>query len=300
MSGFLAAASAVPVKDLAGAWELAPAVLAAAALGLVLFFLGFRKLRRRGRRDLAGWGRAACFVAGVAVITLALVSPLDAIGEGYLLSAHMLQHVLIGDVGPALVVLALTGPLLYFFLPRPALQSVARTRWVRATLGALTIPWVTFALWCVVIAVWHIPAFYDYTLTHQITHDLEHATFVLAGLLVWYQLLNPTGHGLRRPGRLALIVALFAAGQILSMVLIFSLEPLYPAYAAQPERLLGLSPLSDQRLAGLVMMGDQIVMLGTLAAFLLFSVHVDERRHAADEADDRRDEEASLTAGRRR
>lgn len=296
----LPAASVVPARELAGAWEPAPAVLAAAVLALVLFFLGFRKLRRRGRTDLAGWGRAACFVAGVAVMVLALVSPLDAIGEEYLLSAHMLQHVLIGDVGPALVLLALTGPLLYFFLPRPALSSLARTRWLRSTLRFVTIPWVAFSLWCLVIAVWHIPPLYDYTLTHQLTHDAEHALFVLAGLLVWYQLLDPSRRGMRRPGRLALIVALFAAGQILAMVLVFSLEPLFPAYAAQPERLLGLSPLTDQRLAGIVMMADQVVMLGTLAAFLLLTVDHDRRRGEPPAPSEvAPEEEPSLPAGRR-
>ena len=290
VTGHLVRAATVPVEDLVGAWEAAPAVIAAALVALALFFQGFRRLRRRGRADLASWGRAALFVLGVAVMTLALISPLDAIGEGYLLSAHMLQHVLIADVGPALILLGLSGPLLFFFLPRPALASVARTRWVRSALDFVTKPVVTFGLWCLVYAVWHVPSLYDYTLTHQLTHDLEHATFVLVGFLVWYQLIDPAGHGMRVSGRLAFIVALFAAGQILAMVLIFSLEPLYPVYAAQPERLLGLSPLTDQRLAGIVMMLDQVVMLGTLAAVLLLSADR-ERRGSPDE-------KPSLTAGR--
>ncbi len=275
----LASVSAVvPVEGLAGAWNAAPAVLAASALALALFFQGFVRLRRRGRTDHAGWSRAVLFVAGVAVIALALLSPLDAIGEGYLLSAHMLQHVLISDVGPALILLALSGPLLFFFLPRPALLSIARSRRARAVLAWLTNPYIAFGLWCVVIAVWHVPSLYDAALTSQTLHDLEHASFVVAGFLVWYQLLDPTGHGLRRSGRLGLVVALFAAGQILTMVLVFSFEPLYPAYAAEPERLLGLSPLTDQRLAGVAMMADQVVMLGTLAALLLLATGREQRR----------------------
>ena len=225
----------------------------------------------------AGWGRAALFVGGVAVIVLALLSPLDAIGEGYLLSAHMLQHVLISDVGPALVLLALSGPLFFFFLPRPALVSVAHNRPARAFLGWLTNPFVAIGVWCAVMAAWHVPPVYDAALTSQWLHDLEHATFLIAGFLVWYQLLDPTGHGLRRSGRLALLVGVFAAGQILTMVLVFSFEPLYPAYADQAERLLGLSPLTDQRLAGVVMMVDQVLMLGALAAVLLLAADRDRR-----------------------
>jgi cytochrome c oxidase assembly factor CtaG len=274
----------IPVSELWSAWEPAPAVLVAALLALALFFQGFFRLRRRGRTDHAGWGRAACFVTGALLLTLALVSPLDAIGEQYLLSAHMLQHVLIGDAAPALMLVALRGPLLFFFLPAAALAALARSRTVRSFLGFLVRPIVAFSIWAGVIAVWHVPALYDYTLSHQVVHDLEHACFVVAGLLVWYVLIDPARRGvLTRGGRVGFAVLLFAAGQILTMVLVFSLDPLYPAYAAQEERLLGISPLTDQRLAGLVMMFEQAVTLGTCAAFLLLSAD-QETRLAEEEA----------------
>jgi cytochrome c oxidase assembly factor CtaG len=268
----LLAADVVPPSELASAWSAEPAVIVGAVLALVLYAQGFVRLRRRGRVDHAPAWRAIAFVAGVALLVLALVSPLDVIGEEYLLSAHMLQHVLIADAAVALIWLGLSGPLLFFFLPRPALSQVARARPVRSTLSFLVRPAVALSIWCLVIAVWHIPAVYDATLGNRALHDLEHVLFVLAGLLVWYQLLDVARHGqLGRAGRLAYALGMFVAGQILALVLIFSFEPLYPAYAEQPERLLGLSPLTDQRLAGLVMMVEQTVTLGTLAAFLLFS-----------------------------
>lgn len=261
-----------PVSKLASAWEAAPAVLAGAALASALFIQGFIRLRRRGRTDLAGWSRAVLFFLGLAVLVLALVSPLDTIGEEYLFSAHMLQHVLIGDAAPALMLLALRGPLLFFFLPAAALVPLAHCRPVRAMLSFLVRPRVTVLVWATVVAVWHIPALYDYTLTHQVTHDLEHTLFLVAGLLVWYQLIDPARRGaLTRGGRVALAVGIFAAGQVLAMVLFFSLDPLYPAYAAETERLLGLTPLTDQRLAGVVMMFEQALTLGTCAAILLLS-----------------------------
>jgi cytochrome c oxidase assembly factor CtaG len=260
--------------SIASAWEAPPAVLAGAVLALVLFAQAFVRLRRRRRTDHAGWGRAALFAVGVVAGTLALVSPLDYVGEEYLLSAHMLQHVVIGDLAVALVIVAIRGPLTFFLVPQAALVRLARLGWLRAFLRFLLVPWVALGLWAGTIAAWHVPAAYDYTLTHQVVHDLEHVTFVVVGALVWIQLVDPARRGeLSRAGRIGLAVVLFAAGQVLADVLIFSLRPLYGAYAAQPERLLGLSPLEDQRIAGLVMMGEQLLTLGTFVGLLLLAQH---------------------------
>ena len=260
--------------SIASAWEASPAVLAGAGLSLALFGQAFVRLRRRGRKDHAGWDRAALFVLAVAIGTLALVSPIDYVGEEYLLSVHMLQHVLIGDLAVALAVVAIRGPLTFFLVPAPILGRLARVGGLRSLLRALLNPWLAFGLWAVTIGVWHIPAAYDYALDHQVVHDLEHLSFVIVGVLVWTQLVDPARRReLRLPGRLGLAIALFAAGQILSDVLIFAMRPLYPSYAEQTDRLLGLSPLEDQRLAGLVMMGEQLLTLGTFVAILLVSQH---------------------------
>jgi cytochrome c oxidase assembly factor CtaG len=266
----LAHGGAVPVSELGGAWEVAPAVLAGSALALLLFGQAFLRLRRRGRKDHAPGSRAVLFVAAVLVGALALLSPLDAVGEEYLLSGHMLQHVLIGDVAPALAIVALRGPLAFFLLPSAALRLLAPLRPLRVAVAVVLRPRVALAIWAVTLAVWHVPAAYEYALTSQAVHDLEHATFAIAGTLVWIQLVDPTRRRELTPaGRLVLLVTMFAAGQVLANVLLFSFSPLYEAYAAQDERLLGLSALTDQRLAGLVMMAEQIVVLGITAAFLL-------------------------------
>ena len=275
--------------SIASAWEAPVAVLLGAALAVALFGQAFVRLRRRGRKDHAGWDRAALFALAVALGTLALVSPLDYIGEEYLLSAHMLQHVVIGDLAVALAVVALRGPLTFFLLPAVVLGRLAKLDWLRSGLRVLLDAKVAFVLWAVVIAAWHVPAAYDYALTHQVVHDLEHLSFVVVGTLVWIQLVDPARRReLGVTGKLALAIALFAAGQILADVLIFAMRPLYPSYADQPDRLLGLSPLQDQRLAGLVMMGEQLLTLGTFVALLLIVQHrrlfhppEDERRVAA-------------------
>jgi cytochrome c oxidase assembly factor CtaG len=277
----LAHGDLVPTSKLASAWETPPAVLIGAAISLLLFAQAWIRLRRRGRTDHAGYDRALLFLAGVTLGTLALVSPLDPIGEEYLLSAHMLEHVLIGDAAVALAILALRGPLTFFFLPSAILGPLARIGPLRSFLRFVLRPKVSFGIWAAVFAGWHFPSAYDYVLTHQAAHDLQHVTFVLAGALVWIQLIDPTRRGeLRRSGRIALAVALFTSGQILSDVLIFTFHPLYPAYAAQDERLLGLSPLADQRLAGIVMMVEQMITLGTCVAILLRASQRDLARRA--------------------
>jgi cytochrome c oxidase assembly factor CtaG len=250
----------------------APAVLALAALAAVLFLQAFVRLRRRGRSDHASYGRAVLFFLGLALLVLPVVSPLDVIGEQYLLSGHMLQHVLIGDAAAALLVVSLRGPLLFFLLPGPALVPLARSRPLRAVVRFLARPLVALVVWAAVIAFWHVPAFYDAALTNELVHDLEHASFVLAGLLVWFQLVDPVRRrALSRGARLALATAVFAAGQVLTTILLFSPEPPYDAYAMQEERLFGISPLTDQRLAGAVMMVEQTLTLGTCAAFLVLA-----------------------------
>jgi cytochrome c oxidase assembly factor CtaG len=253
---------------LASAWLLDPWVLAAAALALAMFVRGFLRLRRR-RAGLARWWRGPVFLAGLALLVLPLVSPLDAVGDDYLLSAHMLQHVLIGDAAPALLLLALSGPLVLFVVPRRVLVGVHRTPWLSRGLGVLGRPAVALGVWVVVMAGWHVPAAYDYTLTHQTVHDLMHLCFAAAGLLVWWQLVHPRPRRAGRSRRIAFALVVFALGQVLADVLILSFEPYYPAYAAQAERLFGLSPLTDQRLAGVVMMGEQVLTMGTCVACLL-------------------------------
>jgi putative membrane protein len=247
-----------------------PLVLAGAALALVLYLRAFIRLRRRGRTDRASFGRLVLFTCGVTLGVLALISPIDPIGEHYLLSVHMLQHVLLGDSAPALILLGLRGPLSLLIVPRPALRRLARLRWLRRAGGALLRPPVALGLWALVYAGWHIPGAYDYALAHKSVHDLEHVSFLVVGLLVWTLLIQPFPHprnALRT--RIAVALSLFALGTVLADTLILTPHTIYHAYAAQPERLWGLSSLTDQRLAGAVMMFEQLTSVGICMALLV-------------------------------
>ena len=233
---------------------------ALAAVAALLFAQGAVRLRRRRRADVAGWDRAALFGLGLAVTVAALVGPLDRLAETKYLSVHMLQHVLIGDLAPALMIVAMRGPLLVFLLPAQVLAPLARSSRVRAVLSTVLRPRVAFALWAANLAVWHVPYLYDLALRRDVVHYLEHACWVVAGLLVWTLLVDPGGHRrLTVGGRVALAAAMFACGQVLADVLIFSFQTLYPAYPGR----------TDQQLAGVVMMAEQLVTLGALAFVLL-------------------------------
>jgi putative membrane protein len=260
------------VSELASAWDPAPTILVGAGVALTLFGRGFVRLRRRGRADHAGWSRPVLFLLALVLATLALVSPLDEIAESDLLSAHMLQHVLIGDVAPALALVALRGPLLFCQLPRSVLRPLVRLRVLRRVLAFLLRPSVSFAAWIAATGVWYVPACYDYALSHQVVHDLEHLSLMLAGLLVWTQIVDPARRDqLTVSQRFGYMLALAGAGTVLAVTFALAPAPVYPAYADDGERLLGIGSSRDQQLAGLVMVVEQLAMLAVCARFMLRS-----------------------------
>ncbi len=248
------------------AWVAPPAVVGAAVLAAGLFAQGWLRLRRRNRKDLASWWRVVLFGLGLGAALAGLVTPIHSIGEHHLLSVHMLQHVLIGDLSPALLVTAVRGPLLVFLIPARVLGPLARSP-LRALLGALLRPPVAFGLWAANLALWHVPGLYDTALFHPALHDAEHVCWVASGLLVWTLLVDPGGHRrLSVGGRVALAAAMFACGQVLTDVLVFTFHVIYAPYGRPAY---GLSPVTDQQLAGVVMMVEQLLTLGTLVALLL-------------------------------
>jgi len=254
--------------------------LFAAALAACLFVQAFVRLRRR-RPGHAPWTRAGLFAAGLALLVLPLVSPLEEVADERLLSAHMLQHVLIGDAAAALLVVAVRGPLLFFLLPPTLLRPLVAFRPLRACLSVLLSPLVSLGLWVAALLAWHVPRLYDYAAAHPFVHDLEHLSFVVTGLLVWTQLVDPARHGrLRRPQRILFALAMLALAQPVVDTLLFSSSARYARYASPADRLFGVSPLADQRLAGAVMMVEQLLTLGICVALLL-RPYLQERRAGA-------------------
>lgn len=228
-------------------------VIVLCVLAAALFTQALLRLRRRGRPDLADLSRVAAFALGLAILPLALLT-MDGVADTNL-TAHMAQHVLIGDLAPALLVFATRGPLALFLLPAPVLGPLARSP-LRTLLGLLLRPRVTYAVWAGNLAFWHIPYFYDLAVAHPGVHYAEHGCWILAGLLAWSVLLDDR----RTVGRrVALAAALFASGQVLTDVLVFRFHALYPDYPS----------VRQQQIAGIVMMAEQLLTLGTLVCVLL-------------------------------
>ena len=271
-------------ENLWRAWSFQPLVIGAGLVAIAFFLHGWVRLHRR-RAGLAPWTRIPLFVAGVLVTVLAIVSPIDAIGESYLQSVHMLQHVLIADLGLMLTVVAVRGPLIVFFLPRDLLVPLARIAWLRRLLRFLLRPGVSYAVWVVVLVSWHVPRFYEAALHNHYWHDLMHLSFVVGGLLVWTQIIDPSRHHrLTLSERVGYTALVFWTGQIMAYVILFDPTTLFPTYADQPVRLLGLSPLTDQKLAGVVMMVEQAATVGLAFVLLLLASRRERDRLAVGAA----------------
>jgi putative membrane protein len=253
---------------LVSTWSADPVVLGLAAAAGCLFLQAFVRLRRRAGSERASARHAAFFTAGVAVSVLAVVSPVDAVGEEQLLSAHMLQHLLLGDVGPLLLVLGVRGPLGVFLLPPRLLRLVAASP-LRRLASLLLRPSVSLGLWLASLGAWHVPAAYDAALGHPALHATEHACFAVAGTLAWTQIVDPARRRRLGPGGRAMFAfAMLLASGILSEVLV-ALHPLYPWYADLASRPFGWTAGEDQSRAGLLMMAEQIATLGTAMTFLV-------------------------------
>jgi putative membrane protein len=257
------------------AWSLDPVALVAVGLALSLYAQAFGRLRRRGRPEHATVTGAVLFVGGIAAGTLAVVSPLDELAEETLLSAHMLQHLLIADVAPLLIVLGVRGPIAFFLLPPSVLRPLAQLTPLVRLLGLLLRPAVSFGIWAAALAAWHVPQVYDAAIAHPALHAVEHASLFLGGLLLWTQIVDPTRRtrGLT-PGRRAALAAGALFGCMALGEVLLASAPLYPHYAGAADRPFGLTYESDQNRAGLLMMAEQIATLGVAAA-LLFWRHVE-------------------------
>jgi putative membrane protein len=263
-----------------------------APLALIVVGAGYARrsstLRREGR-GVPLW-RQISFGAGLVLLVVADMPPLATIAEE-LVVAHMAQHLLVADLAALLVALGLTGPLLQPLLAQRGL------RWLRVFGN----PLVVLPAWALNLYLWHLSALYEGVVESAPLHLLQHAAFFGFGLAMWMPLFGP----LPKPawfGNAAMaiyVVVVRLAGAVLANILAWSGSVLYPEYAPGAAEH-GLSPLSDQGAAGMVMMVESgLVTLGVLAwIFFRWARQDSERQRLVDLARERGVELDEARAGR--
>ena len=261
-----------------GSWDFEPIVVVVLAVASMVYARAYSRASRTAPKP-PGAGHWMPFYSGIAVIVIALLSPIDAIGDSYLLSAHMLQHVLLADIAPALIVLGLRAPVLPLGLSKGALRAVAPGSPSGRWLARLTSPWVAVPVWVSVTWVWAIPSVFDFATQHQLVHDIEHLTLFYAGLALWWLIIDPLPrHRLRSNGsRLALLGITRVASAFVCLPLTWLTQTEYPFYAAAP-RAYGISAINDQHIAGAAMCFLEVLVFGI--AFVVVFLNVLARDEA--------------------
>jgi putative membrane protein len=247
-------------------WTFEPTVTLGLAALVALYVIAMRRGRLRAGDDVSAWFGSArwrpwFFGAGVATAFIALASPIDTGGDNYLLSLHMVQHLVLMMVSPPLVLLGICG----MQPPDPGRAAGLRRLWT-----AITRPLPATVIFNGVLLVWHIPALYDTTLRNETVHIVEHLTFIGVGVVLWWAVVDPVRGETTVPiSPFQKIAALGIAGvppTVLGLIFAVGSTPFYEFYARAP-RLWGLSPLTDQQIAGVIMFG-----LGNLVYFAAISV----------------------------
>jgi cytochrome c oxidase assembly factor CtaG len=239
-----------------GPWELNPWVLTPAVTLGALYARGWLRLHRRAP-DRFSFSQLFAFFAGLVTVVCALCSPLHTFA-GWLLTVHMIQHLLLMMVAPPLILFGAPYLPLLSGLPRdlsiyivgpllssPALRSVARF---------VSHPIFCWSAFVSINVGWHLPAMYELALRSQFWHEMEHVSFLSAALLFWWPIIQPYPWIAMTP-RWVILPYLFLAdfqNTALSAFLVFYERVVYPTYAIVP-RISSLTPLADQAAAGAIM-----------------------------------------------
>jgi cytochrome c oxidase assembly factor CtaG len=242
-------------------WTFSLPILVPIAAYAWLWIRRFAEVRRTSGTRGAGPRQLIAFSGAILSLLIALISPLDGLGEDYLFSGHMVQHLLLGDIAPLLMLLSLSRVMMRPLTRR--LQSVERA------LGPLAHPATALILWLALVYLWHIPSLYDSALEHPAVHALQHVSFFTAGTLVWWPLIQPVPmrHRLTGMWTFAYIATAKAGLASLGLYLTWTNSVAYTYYEHVP-RIWGLSAISDQNVGGAIMMVEQSVLLVTVLSIL--------------------------------
>jgi putative membrane protein len=241
-------------------WSFDPPLVLVIDLA-VLYWIGDRRTVTPERKRVAQRWRSACFYAALAVLAIALASPIERL-SAQLFWVHMIQHVLLLTVAAPLFVVARPWIRLWRCLPLDARRWLARRlsqgqrtaplRVVSRTLGR---PVPSFLAFSVVLLAWHLPALFDATLRSSTLHALEHTLFFATAVMFWKQVIpSPPLHvRLAAAQRVVYAIGGMTVSWALAVVLALAPNPLYSFYAHQASRPGGISAMADQQLAAGIM-----------------------------------------------
>jgi cytochrome c oxidase assembly factor CtaG len=253
-------------------WTLEPAVLAGIAAAAYVYVRRWRAVRSEFGAHGAPVGRLIAFCGGLLLIAVALISPVDGL-SGQLFFIHMFQHVLLLDLAPILLILAMNKLIL-----RPATRRLTR---VEEAVGPFGHPAFAIVLYVGAVWTWHVPALYDAALRHPALHVLEHVVYMTAGGLYWWHLLSPIRSRMRLAGMgpAVYMAATKLLVGLLGIALAFAPTTLYDFYSHQGGYW-GLSPHDDQALAGATMALEQSLVMGVALATIFIRMLAESEREA--------------------
>lgn len=249
-------------EPILAAWDWEPSIV----IGCGILLVGYAAALRWQFSKISGY-----FVTGVVLLLVDLVSPLDMLGDTYLFSAHMVQHVVLLFGVPLLLLGGLPESLARRFLAHPLPRRVE---------GILSRPVLAWVLGVGTLWIWHYPPLYDAALASEGLHAIEHLLFLVTATMFWWPLMAPMQE-LRLGGQSAFLYlyTAYAANGLLAALLIFVPTVLYQSYLhpADPLGILavirsqwGLTPRIDQLLGGILMwVPATVVFLGVIVATLL-------------------------------
>ena len=248
-------------------------------LAEVLYLRAVHVLAGRGY-EVPFWQQVS-WHGGVALTAIGLLSPIDSLAED-LLSAHMAQHLLIADLAAPLLLVGLRSPVYAFLLPRPALVALARRTRLRKVFRKMRRPLVAIPIYVGLLYGWHMAFMFEGALNNDVVHVLQHWSFVFGSVLVWWAPIDPKRRRLHGElWKIGHLIGARLAGMFLGMAFVIMRSPAYNSYV-DSAREHGLSPITDQQIAGGMMLGvDFFVMLGALCLFFWASA----RDHDAAEAE---------------
>jgi cytochrome c oxidase assembly factor CtaG len=245
-----------PVAAALSSWQVPPWMTLALAATAVVYARGWRALRAQMPQRFTP-ARLGAFLAGLAAVFVAVASPLDAFAA-LLLQVHMAQHLLLMMIAPPLLWLGAPAAPLLRGLPSPIAKAwlgpFLAAPGLRRAARALVHPVASWTLFALTVLAWHLPGPYQLALRAPAWHQAEHLSFLAAGLLFWFPIVQPWPSVPVWPRWTMIPYLLLADVQntVLSALFTFSDRVIYPAYAAAP-RLWGIAPLDDQAVAGALM-----------------------------------------------